>query len=90
MTARTLRVPCADPAAATAAAAHLADELDVDVAGTDGRHVLVPAGWSALFVWDLAETVQHLGYSHDDELAAWANDAATAAPMSPATPVSPR
>lgn len=71
---RTLRIPCATPQLAADAKAVLTSQ-DVDVDGIDGRHLLVPAGWSPLFVWDLAEQLQD--YGHDDELATWAVDAAS-------------
>jgi hypothetical protein len=66
---RTLRVPCFDAQAAADCAAHLRGQ-GVDVAGVDDRFVLVPAGWSALFVWDLAEAVAD--WCIDEELARWA------------------
>lgn len=72
---RVLRIPCADPQHA-ADAANFLRAKDIDVLGSGGRHVLVPAGWSARFVWDLAE---QLGpFAHDDELANWATAAAYA------------
>lgn len=75
---RVLRVPCTDPAAAERAATHLREQHELDVDGTDGRHVLVPAGFSAGFVWALAEVTGD--YCEDAELAAWATDAAGEVP----------
>jgi hypothetical protein len=71
---RVLRVPCTDPPAAEAAAQSLRAQ-QVDIIGTDGRHVLVPAGGSPAFVWGLAEQLQAGGHGYDAELAAWAADA---------------
>ena len=71
---RVLRIPCADPDRAAAAANYLRTQ-QVDVLGSHDRHVLVPAGTSPVFVWDLAEALAD--YGHDDELARWAADAAT-------------
>lgn len=76
---RVLSAPCTNPQAAADAANHLRTQ-HVDVLGTDGRHVLIPAGWSAMFVWDLAEQLRYSGYGHDDELALWAAEAANARP----------
>jgi len=70
---RVLRVPCTDPPAAEAAAQNLREQ-QLDVIGTDGRFLLVPAGWSPAFVWQLAEQLQSGGHGHDTELAAWATD----------------
>lgn len=78
VTTRTLRVPCASLAMAAAAEAYLRDEELIDVTGIDGRHLLVPAGWSPVFVWNLAEALEP--YGHDDELAQWASTAASARP----------
>lgn len=78
MSLRTLRVPCTDPAAAERAATFLRDQEQLDVTGTDGRHLLIPAGWSALFVWDLAEMVLAHGFGDDAELARWGDSAASA------------
>lgn len=72
---RTLRVPCLDDEAAEKCAGMLEDN-GLDVTGTDGRFVLVPAGWSPGFVWSLAEAVSD--YCIDAELARWASDAAEA------------
>lgn len=71
---RTLRIPCATPQLAAAAEAALTGQ-GVDVNGVDGRYLLVPAGWSPRFVWDLAEQLQD--YCDDDELATWAGDASS-------------
>lgn len=76
MTIRTLRVPCETPGDAEDAAIYLRDEEGVEVTGTDGRYLLVPAGWSPMFVWLLAEAVQT--YADDEELARWAGCAASA------------
>ena len=70
---RTLRVPCFDAEAAETCATHLRDQ-GVDVTGIDDRFVLVPAGWSPLFVWDLAENVAD--WCIDAELATWARRSA--------------
>lgn len=77
MATRVLSVPCTDPQQAANAANYLREQ-HVDTIGSDGRHVLVPAGWSAMFVWDLAEALQRGGFGDDAELAAWANDTALA------------
>ena len=71
---RILRIPCATPQHAIDAQAALTARR-IDVTGIDGRYLLVPAGWSPLFVWDLA--VQMEKYGHDDELARWATDASS-------------
>jgi len=73
---RTLRIPCADQQQAIDCKNALRGQ-EVDVERVDGRFVLVPAGWSALFVWDLAEAVQD--YCVDAELARWATREAQAA-----------
>lgn len=72
---RVLRIPCVDPQRAADAANFLRGRY-VDVFGSDGRDLLVPAGPSAAFVWSLAEELG--AYAHDDELANWATAAAAA------------
>lgn len=66
-----LRVPAATPELAEAAATHLREQ-GIDVDGVDGRFVLVPAGWSAIFVLDLSELMVMREFGDDDELAQWA------------------
>lgn len=75
---RILRIPCTTPATAATAANRLARYLDT--AGTDGRHLLIPASYSPAFVWGLAQHLQALGYGDDTELATWATDATTTPP----------
>lgn len=70
---RVLRVPCTDPETAARAADHLRGPHQLDVNGTDGRYVLVPAGHSPGFIWALAEASSD--FCDDAELAAWATDA---------------
>lgn len=69
--ARVLRVPAATPERAEAAADHLRGQ-GIDVDGVDGRFVLVPSGWSPIFVLDLSEIMVLGGFTDDDEAAQWA------------------
>jgi hypothetical protein len=77
--ARVLRVPAIDEGLAVHAEDYLLQQ-GIEVNGRDGRFVLVPAGWSAIFVWDLAELMQEHDYADDAEIAAWATDVTSAAP----------